>query len=196
MEAKQKYLDAAMDLFSRYGYNGVSVRDIAKETGTRESALYKHYKNKNDLMESIIETAEEKLSEFRNTVNIDNHSMKNTLIEFYLNLFEFYCENVFMNKFRRIMIISQYESIENKKRYNEMFLTKSLRYYEDVFAKIISDKKIEKVDAKFMSYELYSVLFTLMQEYDSDNNEYEYPKSLLKLHIENFFAKYDFLEEL
>ena len=33
-------------IFSQKGFNGVSVREIAREVGIRESSIYNHYKNK------------------------------------------------------------------------------------------------------------------------------------------------------
>ena len=45
MKTKDKILIEALSLFSVSGFSGVSVRDIAKAVGIRESAIYKHYKN-------------------------------------------------------------------------------------------------------------------------------------------------------
>lgn len=46
---KGDLLLASLDLFSRRGYDGVSVRDIAKQAGVSEAALYKHFAGKEDL---------------------------------------------------------------------------------------------------------------------------------------------------
>ena len=43
MKTKDKILIEALSLFSVSGFSGVSVRDIAKAVGIRESAIYKHY---------------------------------------------------------------------------------------------------------------------------------------------------------
>lgn len=40
---------ASLELFSQRGYDGVSVRDIAKQAGVSEAALYKHFSGKEDL---------------------------------------------------------------------------------------------------------------------------------------------------
>lgn len=47
--------DAAMDLFSEYGYKGTSVRKIASKVGIRESALYNHFENKEAIFLAIAE---------------------------------------------------------------------------------------------------------------------------------------------
>lgn len=46
---KAELLRSALNLFAERGYDGVSVRDIAKKAGVSEAALYKHYKGKEDM---------------------------------------------------------------------------------------------------------------------------------------------------
>ncbi len=50
---KEQILDAAIDLFSQKGYDAVSIRDIARAVGIRESSIYNHYKGKEAIMDSI-----------------------------------------------------------------------------------------------------------------------------------------------
>lgn len=46
---KGDILKASLALFAAKGYDAVSVRDIAKEAGVSEAALYKHFKGKDDM---------------------------------------------------------------------------------------------------------------------------------------------------
>lgn len=46
---KQRILTAGLQLFSRHGLEGTSIRDIADRAGLTNPALYKHYKTKDDL---------------------------------------------------------------------------------------------------------------------------------------------------
>lgn len=46
---KENMINVALELFSKKGYSGVSVRDICGELGLKESALYYHFKNKEDM---------------------------------------------------------------------------------------------------------------------------------------------------
>ncbi len=47
--SKSRYLIASLKLFADQGYDLVSVRDISKEAGTSEAALYKHFKSKEEM---------------------------------------------------------------------------------------------------------------------------------------------------
>lgn len=50
---KNVILNTAIDLFSQNGYNAVSIRDITREVGIKESSLYNHFINKAEILETI-----------------------------------------------------------------------------------------------------------------------------------------------
>ena len=60
---KENILLTALELFSRSGYEAVSVSDIAGRLGMTKSALYKHYKNKRDIFDSITARMEQRDAE-------------------------------------------------------------------------------------------------------------------------------------
>ena len=48
-------LDVAARFFSRHGYSGTSIRDIANEVGVQPSSLYYFFKSKEDLFAAVYE---------------------------------------------------------------------------------------------------------------------------------------------
>ena len=52
-KTKQKIFATAIDLFSQHGYNGVSIRDLTRAVGIKESSLYNHFKSKDEIILSI-----------------------------------------------------------------------------------------------------------------------------------------------
>ena len=48
-DTKEKILTASLKLFSKRGYEAVSVSEIAGELGITKGALYRHYKNKREI---------------------------------------------------------------------------------------------------------------------------------------------------
>ncbi|MEK5257273.1 TetR/AcrR family transcriptional regulator [Paenibacillus sp. FSL F4-0125] len=65
MTTKEKILYEALALFSNCGYGSVSVREIAGAVGIRESALYKHYKNKQDIFDTVVQVAAERIQKLQ-----------------------------------------------------------------------------------------------------------------------------------
>ncbi len=55
MEANQvKIEDAALRIFTRQGYHGTSVREIAEEAGISLGNIYNYYKTKEEIFESLV----------------------------------------------------------------------------------------------------------------------------------------------
>ena len=52
---KEKILEEALKLFAQSGYMGTSMNDIASKLGVTKAALYKHYKSKQEILDSIID---------------------------------------------------------------------------------------------------------------------------------------------
>src|SRR5262249_52433177 len=59
--AKRHILRAAMKLFSEHGLAGTSIRDIARESGYTNPALYKHFAGKEELAVHLFETCHQRL---------------------------------------------------------------------------------------------------------------------------------------
>lgn len=59
--AKQEILRAAMKLFAEHGLVATSIRDIAKESGYTNPALYKHFNSKEELALYLFETCHRRL---------------------------------------------------------------------------------------------------------------------------------------
>ena len=58
MTTREKILEAALSLFAEKGYNGTSVGQIAKSVGIKAPSLYKHFKGKEDILNTLIDMAE------------------------------------------------------------------------------------------------------------------------------------------
>ena len=60
-DTRKKILDTARALFNQYGYNSVSLRDIAKTVDISEGNLTYHFKKKENLVESLLAEGEDTL---------------------------------------------------------------------------------------------------------------------------------------
>ncbi len=53
--AGERILSSATELFARFGYNGVSTRDVASAAQVNEVTVYRHYPRKYDLYLAVLE---------------------------------------------------------------------------------------------------------------------------------------------
>jgi AcrR family transcriptional regulator len=83
---KERIFEAAVDLFSKQGYHGTSIRDLAKTVGIKESSLYNHYSGKSSIFDAILDY---QMSGFKTAIAYLNEKEESSLsitdpIEFWL----------------------------------------------------------------------------------------------------------------
>jgi AcrR family transcriptional regulator len=54
-ETRKKILDVCLDLFAREGFDGTGIDAIARTAGIAKSLIYYHFKNKDDILEALLE---------------------------------------------------------------------------------------------------------------------------------------------
>lgn len=198
MKTKDKILIEALSLFSVSGFSGVSVRDIAKAVGIRESAIYKHYKNKQQLFDTIVEVSagridslqEELISKFSHNVNTKEVFPISIIQEIYCNIFLFYLTDDVLSKFRRMMTIEHLKDNELNRKFKDMFIEKTLSYQSEVFRKLINEGKVNGTNPDIMAIHFYSPIFMLFFRYDSEDDKIDEALNLIKKHIQEFFRLY------
>lgn len=82
MNNKEKIFHVSIDLFSKYGYDGVSIRKIASEVGIKESSIYNHYKSKESILDSILDYYIERMMANDIPLNQVSTNMMRALIAF------------------------------------------------------------------------------------------------------------------
>ncbi|MFT6204440.1 MAG: AcrR family transcriptional regulator [Spirosomataceae bacterium] len=60
METKERILATAEELFFRFGIRSVTMDDIAKALGISKKTIYNHFKDKDEIVEEVTETALQK----------------------------------------------------------------------------------------------------------------------------------------
>ncbi len=55
-ERRRAILRAAVEVFSKKGYHGCRIADVAKEASVAYGLVYHYFKNKDELLESVFES--------------------------------------------------------------------------------------------------------------------------------------------
>jgi AcrR family transcriptional regulator len=194
-DTKEVILTVALKLFSERGYDGVGIRDISKEIGIRESALYKHYSGKQDIFDSILKDIGRRYQEEVSTF-IPPESMANILsgesdvraelFRISVTMFQFYLKTEYGSQLRRMLTMEQYRSSEVSKLFKELIIDKGLDYISGVFTHLINDGIYVDADPMVMALQFYSPLYLLLSKYDNQPEKYEEALSFLERHITTF----------
>jgi len=196
MNTKEKIIEVALELFSINGYDSVSVRDISKAVGIKESSLYNHFKNKQDIFDTIILLCTEKAMNQYKDLKIDQtlqgdftvykQISEELLIQISLNLFKFYVTDKDMSRFKRILIIEQFKNKQIQAIFFKHFMDDAIQFQTQLFHYLMEIGALKKSNPEMVAYEFYSPIFLLMSRYDDLNDEVI---KLLRNHIKNFSSK-------
>lgn len=83
MNTKEKIFDVSLDLFSKKGYDSVSLREIADNVGIKKSSIYSHYESKEAILMDIFEYLRDlfEYDELLNDDDLDLTSNNEVLLE-------------------------------------------------------------------------------------------------------------------
>ena len=54
-DTKERILEAALEMFSRKGYDGTNIRDLTASLGLVKSSMYKHFESKDDIWNALLD---------------------------------------------------------------------------------------------------------------------------------------------
>ncbi|NMP37574.1 MAG: SAM-dependent methyltransferase [Clostridiales bacterium] len=191
INTKEKILLTALRLFAKRGYEAVSVRDIAGRLGITQAALYKHYKNKRDIFESILKRMEsddaERSRRFEvpdgNTPRYEKVCLEN-IGRFATAQFEYWTQNAFAADFRRMLTLEQYSSPEMSALYRQYVSGGILDYMSEIFSASPPEGSNGKTPEQ-LALEFYAPLYMLISVYDTARDKSKITASAKK-HVEDF----------
>lgn len=176
---KEKIFNVAIDLFSQKGYNEVSIREIAKEVGIKESSIYYHYSKKEDILDKIFEYFLDKMNE----TEISNEQMEELLNQSPKVIYHFGSESVKkkygqlkMTKILRLIFIEVYHNDKVKEFFLNEIINKPIMFWTSFFQTLIDKKIINSNDPKrlaenYYNYGMFKMFEAIILKYPEDPRE-------------------------
>ena len=168
---KEEILIVALHLFARDGYEAVSVSQIAGELDMTKGALYRHYKSKRDIFDSIVKRMEQQDSEQVRENEVPEESIEKTpeeyqnisfddFVEYSKSMFEYWTEDDFASSFRKMLTIEQFRSEGMQKLYQQYLVSGPAGYVKDLF------KNMKIKDPEENAVKFYANMFFYYNVYD------------------------------
>ena len=142
---KEKILEEALKLFAQSGYMGTSMNDIASKLGVTKAALYKHYKSKQEILDSIIEKMNELDIERVKLYEMPEGDLEKVTAEYKETAFDkikqftkvqflHWTEEEFSSCFRKMLTLEQYRESQMAQLYQNYLASGPLAYMEALFS--------------------------------------------------------------
>ncbi|MDD2567000.1 MAG: TetR/AcrR family transcriptional regulator [Thiovulaceae bacterium] len=158
-DTKLKIIKEASALFCELGYKGASVRKIASKVGIRESALYNHFKNKEEIFLEVASGI------FSNPFSFDADEIKENALRGkpFLNKFAMQYKLLTFDKNNesmfRLLLIELLQNKELREKFTEEFHNKNIKMLSEGFFIMMQNGLIRSADPMIISYEFLSTLF-------------------------------------
>ena len=192
MTTKERILYAALDLISEKGYDGVGVDLIAENAGLKGPSLYRHYKGKEDIFNSLIDLVE---SHYAEGVNLDNKcgdspAGMDELIEDAMERIRFTMHDDTIRKTRRILAMEQFRSERMAQLTTRYHLENMQEMYANVFVEMMEKGVLKKDDPQYLALEFVSPVSLLIHMYDRQpEREAEIMEKIRKLKEDYSYIK-------
>ena len=192
MSTKQRILDEALTLFAEKGYDGTGVDLIAERVGIKGPSLYKHYKGKEEILNALIDVAEERYEEmFGSEKNIGKIPKdREEFIKVTMERISFTMRDSMIRKIRMLLVQEQFRN----ERISEVTTRHQLDGIQRMFAKIIKGMMDEGIvkndDPKLLAVELTAPAVLQIAKSDRQPQYEEECMEYIEKHMRHFCKVY------
>ncbi len=193
---RERIVATALSLFSEKGYGAVSVREIAGAVGIRESSLYYHFKNKQDIFDTIVEYCFKKAELYFRTnslpfakeddLSVFEEAELSRLEKLLFSTFGYFFEDSWNIRFRRLLTVNQYENEKAKDIYRSLYRDYPIEFQRKLFARLMERGEFLEMDPETAALEFYGPIFLLIHTCDGLDEARE----RLQKHIRQFVKLY------
>lgn len=195
---KEDIQHTALNLFSQRGYSAVSIRDICRVVGIKESTVYYHFKNKQDIFDVLLTEFEEitdtASKNFDRALATATQIEEEPFIMVGLAFLNHYLLDEKILKFIRMLMIEQHGNVEAASLYHKVLFEAPIHQNTAVFEVLMKKGWFRKNDAHSLAVEYYAPIFLVFQalfacgEITAANKEQA--NSILTVHLKNFYTRY------
>lgn len=192
MTTKERILYAALDLISEKGYDGVGVDLIAENAGLKGPSLYRHYKGKEDIFNSLIDLVTSHYNEGFSLENKAEELPENMeqLIDNAMDKIQFTMHDDMVQKTRRIMAMEQFRSERMASLTSRFHLENLQQMYADIFAELMKRGVLKKYNPQVLALEFVSPVSLLIHMFDRQPEREEEVLHMIRSHFEHFAKVY------
>jgi len=160
-KTKEKILKVSLKLFSAKGYKATTVRDIAGAMGVKQSALYNHFKNKDEILETLISdlTSSAIVTLFDNRDAQEAKNQGKALLASIGTTFKLLGFDGQNEALYKLLMQEIFRNERIREIYNEHFYQENVKKLSGLFFGMMQEELIKSSDPLLLANEFFSPLF-------------------------------------
>jgi AcrR family transcriptional regulator len=160
-KTKDKILKESLKLFSTKGYKATTVRDIAGAMHIKQSALYNHFKNKDEILETLVSdlTSSAIVTIFNDKDASELHKQGKSLLMSIATIFKLISFDTQNEALFKLLMQEIYKNERIREIYNEYYYQENVKKLSSLFFMMMQDEMIASSDPLLLANEFFSPLF-------------------------------------
>jgi len=202
-KTKEKILKTSLKLFAVKGYKATTVRDIAGAMGVKQSALYNHFKNKDEILETLISnlTSSAIVTLFDDKDAQELQKQGKALLASIATTFKLIGFDGQNEALYKLLMQEIFRNERIREIYNEYFYQENVKKLSGLFFAMMQNEQIKSSDPLLLANEFFSPLFFYQMQVSLlklDKKSTSSVVSMFEKHVDFFWdnIKYDKQETL
>jgi AcrR family transcriptional regulator len=191
-KTKKSILASSLALFSSNGFKATTVRDIASSVGVKQSALYNHFKNKDEILETLIEelTTSAIANIFTPKDSLNERLQGKSILLSISTTFKLISFDIKNEALFKLLIQEIYNNERVREIYNEYFYQTNVKKLSSILFEMMQNDIIKSNDPLILANEFFSPLFFYQMQISllkQDKKSTSAVVSLFEKHVDFFW---------
>lgn len=197
---KQKILEAALDLFSVWGYEATSISQIAGAVGIRKASLYSHYAGKHEILDALVEYVMEQYDRHSIFANADwddpgftkdkTALCAETAIRMIQGQISYIVNDPLICRSRKMLTIEQFRNQELRALQTKHNYEDVMKYFMGLMRFLVRQGILKDDDTEIMAAQLCLPISVWINLCDREPEREAEVMELIRRHVRQFFELY------
>ena len=192
MTTKDRILEAALTLFAERGYDGIGIDGIAESVGIKGPSVYKHFKGKEDILNALIDKAEERYDEFFGSAEHIGSipESKEEFMSVTMKRITFTMKDPMIQNIRKLLVQEQFRNKRLAEVTSRHQMDGLVEMYEKILLGMMDAGLMNEDDARMLAIELASPVVLMIAKADRQPRCKKEMLSTIEKHIRRFCDMY------
>lgn len=198
---KDLFLYEALKLFGERGFDSVKISEIAGAVGCVPSALYRHYENKQQLYDAILEESYKGYEAAMGRINNEFGKYPEERGKYFSmteedqirqlqKLLAHTIHDEWAKAFRKLMMVEQFHRPELAEMYDKRYISAQYQQFAVLFAMLMEAGKMRQADPYDLAVMYASPLIVMVGICDRNPDKEEWAMERLACHVREFNRSY------
>ena len=191
-DTKERILEAALEMFSRKGYDGTNIRELTASLGLVKSSMYRHFKSKeeiwNTLLDEMIAYYGARFGSPENLPPIPDSLEGLVAMTRHMTDVTIHDEKIIMT--RKLLSIEQFRDERARDLATKHFLTGLKEMFTHIFTGMMDKGLLRKDDPEMLAFAYTAPISALIHWCDRDPEKTEEAMAQIEAFSRHFVKTY------